>query len=52
MTLLLAVFWGYIIYSEIPTINTIIGAIFIVLSGIIITNLKKKFLKIRIELKS
>jgi drug/metabolite transporter (DMT)-like permease len=41
MTVLLAAFWGYIIYNEVPNQNTIIGAFLIIIAGLIITQLKK-----------
>ena len=42
LTVLLAAFWGYIIYNEVPNQNTIIGAFLIIIAGLIITQLKKK----------
>ena len=42
LTVLLAAFWGYIIYNEVPNQNTIIGAFLIIIAGIIITQLKKR----------
>ena len=41
LTVLLAAFWGYILYEEIPQQNTILGAYLIIIAGIIITKLKK-----------
>lgn len=41
LTVLLAAFWGYILYEEIPQQNTILGAFLIIVAGIIITKLKK-----------
>ena len=41
LTVLLAAFWGYILYEEIPQQNTILGAFLIIIAGIIITKLKK-----------
>ena len=41
LTVLLAAFWGYILYEEVPQQNTIIGAFLIIIAGIIITKLKK-----------
>jgi drug/metabolite transporter (DMT)-like permease len=38
---LLAAFWGYILYDEVPQQNTILGAFMIIIAGIIITKLKK-----------
>ena len=45
LTVLLAAFWGYILYHEIPSQNTLIGAFLIITSGFIITQFKKKNLK-------
>ena len=42
LTVMLAAFWGYIIYNEVPNQNTIIGAFLIIIAGIIITQLKKR----------
>ena len=42
LTVILAAFWGYIIYNEVPNQNTIIGAFLIIIAGIIITQLKKR----------
>ena len=42
LTVLLAAFWGYIIYNEVPNQNTIIGAFLIIIAGFIITKLKKR----------
>ena len=42
LTVLLAAFWGYFIYDEIPDDNTILGAFLIILAGIIITRIKTK----------
>jgi drug/metabolite transporter (DMT)-like permease len=42
LTVLLAAFWGYLIYDEVPQDNTIIGAFLIIVAGIIITKLKQK----------
>ena len=42
LTVLLAAFWGYLIYDEVPQDNTIIGAFLIIIAGIIITKLKQK----------
>jgi drug/metabolite transporter (DMT)-like permease len=39
---MLAAFWGYIIYNEVPNQNTIIGAFLIIIAGLIITQLKKR----------
>ena len=41
LTVLLAAFWGYILYEEVPQQNTILGAFLIIIAGIIITKLKK-----------
>jgi drug/metabolite transporter (DMT)-like permease len=41
LTVLLAAFWGYILYDEVPQQNTILGAFMIIIAGIIITKLKK-----------
>ena len=38
LTVLLAAFWGYILYEEVPQQNTILGAFLIIIAGIIITN--------------
>ena len=45
LTVLLAAFWGYLIYNEVPNQNTIIGAFLIVIAGLIITQLKKRIKK-------
>ena len=45
LTVLLAAFWGYILYNEIPSQNTFIGAFLIITSGFIITRFKKKNFK-------
>ena len=42
LTVLLAAFWGFFIYDEIPDDNTILGAFLIILAGIIITRIKTK----------
>ena len=42
LTVLLAAFWGFFIYDEIPDGNTILGAFLIILAGIIITRIKTK----------
>ncbi|MFL2819448.1 MAG: DMT family transporter [Candidatus Puniceispirillales bacterium] len=42
LTVLLAAFWGYILYNEVPNQNTIIGAFLIIIAGLIITQLKKR----------
>ena len=42
LTVMLAAFWGYIIYNEVPNQNTIIGAFLIIIAGFIITQLKKR----------
>ena len=42
LTVLLATFWGYILYQEIPNNNTIIGALLIMLAGLITIRLKNK----------
>ena len=42
LTVILAAFWGYIIYNEVPNQNTIIGAFLIIIAGFIITQLKKR----------
>ena len=42
LTVMLAAFWGYIIYNEVPNQNTIIGAFLIIIAGLIITQLKKR----------
>ena len=42
LTVMLAAFWGYIIYNEVPNQNTIIGTFLIIIAGIIITQLKKR----------
>ena len=42
LTVILAAFWGYIIYNEVPNQNTIIGAFLIIIAGLIITQLKKR----------
>jgi drug/metabolite transporter (DMT)-like permease len=41
LTVLMATFWGFIIYDEIPDQNTILGAFLIIIAGIIITQFKK-----------
>ncbi len=45
LTVLLAAFWGYLLYNEIPSQNTFIGAFLIIISGFIITRLKRKNIK-------
>ena len=45
LTVLLAAFWGYILYNEVPSQNTFIGAFLIITSGFIITRFKKRNLK-------
>ena len=45
LTVLLAAFWGYILYDEIPSQSTFIGAFLIIISGFIITRFKKKNFK-------
>ena len=45
LTVLLAAFWGYILYDEIPSQSTFIGAFLIITSGFIITRFKKKNFK-------
>ena len=42
LTVLLAAFWGFFIYDEIPDDNTILGAFLIILAGIIISRIKTK----------
>ncbi len=42
LTLILAAFWGYFLYEEIPSQNTFLGSSLIVLAGIMLTRLKKK----------
>ena len=42
LTVLLAAFWGFILYQEIPDNNTIIGALLIILAGLITIRLKNK----------
>ena len=42
LTLILAAVWGYFLYDEIPTQNTFIGSLLIVVAGIILTRLKNK----------
>ena len=42
LTVLLAAFWGYILYNEVPSQYTFIGAFLIITSGFIITRFKKK----------
>ena len=42
LTVLLAAFWGFFIYNEIPDNSTILGAFLIILAGIIISRLKIK----------
>ena len=42
LTVMLAAFWGYIIYNEVPNQNTIIGAFLIIIAGLIIIQLKKR----------
>ena len=42
LTVLLAAFWGFFIYNEIPDKSTILGAFLIILAGIIISRLKIK----------
>ena len=45
LTVLLAAFWGYLIYNEVPNQNTISGAFLIIIAGLIITQLKKRIKK-------
>ena len=45
LTVLLAAFWGYILYNEVPSQNTFIGAFLIITSGFIITQFRKKNFK-------
>ena len=40
ITLILAAFWGYVIYNEVPENSTILGSILIVVSGYYLTKLK------------
>ena len=42
LTVLLATFWGFVLYKEIPNNNTIIGASLIILAGLITIKLKSK----------
>ena len=42
LTVLLAAFWGFFIYNEIPDKSTILGSFLIILAGIIISRLKIK----------
>jgi drug/metabolite transporter (DMT)-like permease len=42
LTVLLATFWGYILYDEIPNDNTIIGAALIIIAGFLIIKIKRK----------
>ena len=42
LTVMLAAFWGYIIYNEVPNQNTIIGAFLIIIAGLLITQFKKR----------
>ena len=42
LTLILAAVWGYFLYDEIPTQNTFIGSLLIVVAGVILTRLKNK----------
>ena len=42
LTVLLAAFWGFILYQEVPNNNTIIGALLIMLAGLITIRLKNK----------
>jgi drug/metabolite transporter (DMT)-like permease len=39
---LLATFWGYILYDEIPNDNTIGGATLIIIAGFLIIKIKRK----------
>ena len=41
LTLILAAFWGYFLYNEIPANNTYLGSVLIVIAGIMLTRLKK-----------
>ena len=41
LTLILAAFWGYLLYNEIPSDNTYLGSALIVVAGIMLTRLKK-----------
>ena len=42
LTVLLAAFWGFFLYNEIPNNNTIAGGLLIIIVGIIIIRIKKK----------
>ena len=42
LTVLLATFWGYILYDEIPNDNTISGAALIIIAGFLIIKIKRK----------
>ena len=42
LTVLLATFWGYILYDEIPNDNTISGASLIIIAGFLIIKIKRK----------
>ena len=42
LTVLLATFWGYILYEEIPNSNTIFGGLLIISAGLITIRLKNK----------
>jgi drug/metabolite transporter (DMT)-like permease len=42
LTVLLAAFWGFFLYNEIPNNNTIAGGLLIIIAGIIIIRIKKK----------
>ena len=42
LTVLLAAFWGFFLYNEIPNNNTIAGGLLIIIAGIFIIRIKKK----------
>ena len=42
LTVLLATFWGYILYDEIPNDNTISGAALIIIAGFLIIKINRK----------
>ena len=42
LTVLLASFWGFVLYDEIPSDNTITGAALIIVAGFIIIKIKRK----------
>jgi drug/metabolite transporter (DMT)-like permease len=42
LTVLLAAFWGFVLYNEVPKSNTVIGALLIMIAGLITLRLRNK----------